>query len=62
MTTQFLADEEGHSFSLEIKRICFAKCFEDHGRPIEINDFLKMVREYAAKKGWFEAVMLTFFA
>ena len=39
-----------------------AKSFEDHGRPIEINDFLKMVREYAAKKGWFEAVMLTFFA
>ena len=38
-----------------------AKRFEDHGRPIEINDFLKMVREYAAKKGWFEAVMLTFF-
>ena len=38
------------------------KSLEDHGRAIEINDFLKMVREYAAKKGWFEAVMLTFFA
>ena len=39
-----------------------SKSFQDHGRPIEINDFFKMVREYAAKKGWFEAVMLTFFA